>query len=302
MDHAVESGLQQSNLEMEALNLAMQINSESVLGKRDAVEEAMNTFKNQMEADMRTLNSEHEAMLDSLYRNRDRIATDSDQQKEHMRRFTTHALEQHHNRQRGLHDNQQRVQNKLDRMVRNHNIRFAMMNDEFNHANAKTQFEMDTIRHYDRHLVNVNDLAQVDCDQDAYGNFECYYMNYVKDCETGDLMQWRSGTEMSKYPVHCPDPPGPPGLIRGEGKTDGPTDLLRESSGRVKPVQRPFSYDDELGADLTSDDRRARGLDPENVMTYRRDDPEWDVFGPSPTRPRQKIHPYGEIPGSDTNW
>lgn len=302
MDHAVENGLQQNNLEMEALNLAMTLNSESVLGKRDSVEEAMNMFKNQMESDMSTLNTEHEAMLDSLYRNRDRISTQSDEQAEHMRRVTTHALEQHHNRQRSLHNNQQRVQNKLDRMLRNHDIRFAMMNDEFNHANAKTQFEVDTLRHYDRHLVNVNDFAQVDCDQDSYGNFECYYNNFIKDCETGDLMQWRSGTEMSKYPVNCPLPPGPPALIRGESKQDGPSDLLREPSGRVKPVQRPFAYDDELGADLTSDARRAAGLDPLNEMTYRSDEPGWDEFGPSPTRPPQKIHPYGSIPGSETNW
>ena len=109
-------------------------------------------------------------------------------------------------------------------------------------------------------------------------------------------------TNSPARPLARPLPPGPPALIRGESKQDGPSDLLREPSGRVKPVQRPFAYDDELGADLTSDARRAAGLDPLNEMTYRSDEPGWDEFGPSPTRPPQKIHPYGSIPGSETNW
>eukprot|EP01050_Picozoa_sp_SAG11_P025780 SAG11_NODE_5936_length_1430_cov_1.051089_2_plen_94_part_00 len=40
-------------------------------------------------------------------------------------------------------------------------MKFAMIRDEFNHANAKAQFQVDTVRHYDRHLTNINDLAQV---------------------------------------------------------------------------------------------------------------------------------------------
>jgi hypothetical protein len=109
----VEHALQQSALEMKGLDLSMELNDEAVLGRRDAVEEAMNTFKNQMESDMKDLNMEHEAMLDSLYRNRDRVQVQSEEQAEHMRRTTTYNVEQHHSRQRALHDNQQRVQNKL---------------------------------------------------------------------------------------------------------------------------------------------------------------------------------------------
>ena len=89
---------------------------------------------------------------------------------------------------------------------------------------------------------------QVECEQDSMGRFECYYNNYVKDCETGDLNVWRSGDQMTKYPVKCPQPAGPPGLIRGELEMTGPKDLLREGSARPKPVQRPFSYADDFGA------------------------------------------------------
>jgi hypothetical protein len=99
---------------------------------------------------------------------------------------------------------------------------------------------------------------------------------------------------MQKYPVKCPDPAGPPGLIRGKMSSEGADDLLREESGRVKPVQRPFSYDDDRGADTAGELGEF-----DNVMTYRSDADGWGEFGPSPTRPQQKIHPYGEIEGTD---
>jgi hypothetical protein len=121
-------------------------------------------------------------------------------------------------RTRALHEKQRTLQNKLSRTMRNHDMKFALANDMLEHAHAKAAFQIDTIRHHDTSLNQLNGQAQIDCDQDAYGNFECYYINLIKDCVTGDLVQWRAGEEMTPFPVKCPQDQGPPPLIRGQAQ------------------------------------------------------------------------------------
>eukprot|EP01048_Picozoa_sp_COSAG05_P014902 COSAG05_NODE_1735_length_4177_cov_1.826876_2_plen_90_part_00 len=70
-------------------------------------------FRNQMEDDMHTLKLEHETMLETLYRNRDRVQLDSEQQSEMLRRTISVDMESRHERVRALDANQQRVQNRM---------------------------------------------------------------------------------------------------------------------------------------------------------------------------------------------
>jgi len=69
-----------------------------------------------MEDDKHTLKLEHETMLETLYRNRDRVQQDSEQQSEMLRRTVTAELESRHERIRALDANQQRVQNRMVRV------------------------------------------------------------------------------------------------------------------------------------------------------------------------------------------
>ena len=334
MEHAVSAGLQDHAVGRANLDLAMEANNAEVFARQRKVELELNSFRNQHEAEMHSTKLKHQAMLDRLYREGDRVRLKGAEQAEHNRRVTTAAIEAHHARQRGLAERQRQLQNKHSHHLRQHDMKWGLQQDRLEHANAKTQFHVEHLRHWDTSLNNINDLAQMDCDQDAYGNFECYYNNYVKDCVTGDLMMWRAGDETSKYPVKCPADPGPPPLIRGVAQWDGPVDLLRESSGRPLPVQRGqylrenaassllrgpdggmvTSERDEMGADLDDDNRftlrtdwvtpehppvdGTHGLNYAGRVAWDREEYD-DDFGPSPTR--QPQHSTDSLPAPPWN-
>jgi hypothetical protein len=310
MQHTIEGGLQDIGAGQALLDNAMGLNRAEVLAGHASVERKHNSFRNQMEAEVLAWKRRHQQDLEELRRNRDRVQRETETRQENNRRETTHSAEQHYDRTRTLHEKQQSLQNRLSRTLRDAEMQFALASDRLEHSAAKSQLQMDTIRHYDVSLNRINGNAQIDCDQDSYGNFECYYINFIKDCLTGDLMEWRAGDEMTPFPVKCPDDPGPPPLIRGQALWDGPADLLRESSGRVLPLQRPYSYVDEMGADLATKapwtgKPRSDGLSEpwsvqDNVMTYRSDAPGWGEYGDSPTRPAQHIPGPNEPSG--TTW
>jgi hypothetical protein len=71
-----------------------------------------------MEGDEHRLRLEHETMLDTLYRNRDRVALESAQHTEMLQRRVTSELESNHERRRSLAENRQAVQNKMVRLLR----------------------------------------------------------------------------------------------------------------------------------------------------------------------------------------
>ena len=238
MEHAVLEGLMDAEMGLGALDLDMAANRLEVETKQQRVERALNSFRNQHEAEMDIHARRFKSTLHNLYRNGDRVRLDAAEQREHNKRVRTASMEAHHLRQRGLAESQRRLQNKHSKSLRMHEMKNGLKQDMLEHALAKAQFQTDHLRHYDVSLNQINDLVQVQCEQDSYGNFECYYENYIKDCVTGDLMMWRSGDEPTPYPVKCPADPGPPPLVRGVAKWEGPVDLLRESSGRVLPVQR----------------------------------------------------------------
>lgn len=188
LDHTVMRGLQQSELEMKTLQLALDSLAELVQDRQDSADKSMNTFRNQMEDDIHTLKLEHETMLETLYRNRDRVQLDSEQHAEMLRRSVTADVESRHERVRALDANQQRVQNKMDRLRRSHDMRFALMNDEFEYSHAKLQSGVDAIRAFDyRGGKKINDLEKSECVQNADGGFECFQLQSSRDPETGEL-------------------------------------------------------------------------------------------------------------------
>jgi hypothetical protein len=233
LEETVAHGLQQTQMEMRALQLSMESNDFSVLARRDAAERAMNVFRNQHESDMSTFKLEHEAMLNDLYRNRDRLHRASEAQSEALRRTVTKELEGHHGTARALDAERNRVQNRMDRSKRSHDMRFALLSDEFEYANHKLAFQVDSIRNFDRHSARVDDVAPSDCTQDVNGQWTCFHQNSVRDCESGDVIRWDSEQEATQYPLQCRQPDG-------------------ESAG----VQRPFSYQTEPNA---GDDTRPQG-------------------------------------------
>lgn len=226
LEETVAHGLQQTELEMLALQLSMESNDLSVLGRRDAAERAMNGFRNQLESDMSTFKLEHEAMLNDLYRNRDRLHRSSEAQSEALRRTVTKELEGHHGTARALDAERHRVQNRMDRSKRSHDMRFALMSDEFEYANHKLAFQVDSIRRFDPHATRIDDIAPSDCSQDVNGQWSCFYSNSIKDCESGDVIRWNSQEEATKYPLQCRQSAGDSSTADATG------------SG----VERPFSY------------------------------------------------------------
>ena len=238
MEHAVLEGLLDAKLGKDSLTLSMDANRDEAQGQHRRVDLALNSFRNQHEAEMASEARRFESKLNKIYREGDRVRMDAEEQREHNRRVRTASMESHHARQRSLAEAQRRLQNKHSRQLRKHEMKTGLTMDMLEHARAKAQFQIDHLRHYDVSLNQINDLVQVQCEQDSYGNFECYYENYIKDCVTGDLMIWRSGDEPTPFPVKCPADPGPPPLVRGVAQWEPPHDLLRESSGRVLPVQR----------------------------------------------------------------
>ena len=218
LDHSVAHGLQQTELEMAALRLSMEGNDASVLGRRDAAERAMNSFRNQLQSDMATFKLEHESMLDDLYRNRDRLHRSSEAQSESLRRTITRELEGHHDTARSLDAERHRVQNRMDRSKRSHDMNFALMSDEFEYASRKLKFQTSSLKDFDTQATRIDDLAPTDCSQDASGQWTCFFANAAKDCESGDVIRWSSQEEATQYPVQCRRPgadggdcPRPPG-------------------------------------------------------------------------------------------
>ena len=227
LDHSVAHGLQQTELEMAALRLSMEGNDASVLGRRDAAERAMNSFRNQLQSDMATFKLEHESMLDDLYRNRDRLHRSSEAQSESLRRTITRELEGHHDTARSLDAERHRVQNRMDRSKRSHDMNFALMSDEFEYASRKLKFQTSSLKDFDTQATRIDDLAPTDCSQDASGQWTCFFANAAKDCESGDVIRWSSQEEATQYPVQCRRP-GADGVARsfsyqsGEGGAGGP--------------------------------------------------------------------------------
>lgn len=238
LEETVAHGLQQTQMEMRSLQLSMETNDLSVLARRDAAERAMNGFRNQLESDMSTFKLEHEAMLNDLYRNRDRLHRASEAQSEALRRTVTKELEGHHGTARALDAERNRVQNRMDRSKRSHDMRFAMLSDEFEYANHKLAFQVDSIRHFDRHSARIDDVAPSDCSQDVNGQWTCFHRNSARDCESGDVIRWDSQEEATQYPLQCRQP-------SGESESDG-------------GVRRPFSYQAEPNA---GEDTRPQGHD-----------------------------------------
>ena len=232
LEETVAHGVQQTELEMVALQISMESNDASVLGRRDAAERAMNGFRNQLESDMSTFQLEHESMLNDLYRNRDRLHRTSEAQSEALRRTITKELEGHHSTARSLDAERHRVQNRMDRSKRSHDMRFALMSDEFEYANHKLAFQVDSIRSFDKHATRIDDIAPSDCSQDVNGQWTCFFANAAKDCESGDVIRWNSQEEATKYPVQC------------RPSEDG------------AGVSRPFSYQVEAGSE---EDTRPQG-------------------------------------------
>lgn len=222
LEETVAHGLQQMELEMRSLQLSMENNDVSVLARRDAAERAMNGFRNQLEADMAAFKLEHEAMLNDLYRNRDRVHRASETQSEALRRTVTKELEGHHATARALDAERNRVQNRMDRSKRSHDMRFALMSDEFEYASHKLAFQVDSIRNFDPHSTRIDDVAPSECTQDVNGQWTCFYQNSARDCESGDVIRWDSEEEATQYPLQCKQPDGD--SESGDG------------------IRRPFSY------------------------------------------------------------
>eukprot|EP01049_Picozoa_sp_SAG25_P001665 SAG25_NODE_78_length_16848_cov_6.662189_5_plen_3067_part_00 len=186
LDHSVMHGMQQSWLEMASLKLSLSNSADAIADRQSAAERAINDFRNRMEDDTNTAKLEHETMLDTLYRNRDRVQLESEQHSEMMKRSVTEQLERRHESVRSLNKNQQRVQNKMDRLRRSHDMRFALMNDEFEYANAKMQSGTSAIRDFDPKVNKISDVARSDCVQTLSGEFECFSEAYEVDTSTGD--------------------------------------------------------------------------------------------------------------------
>ena len=174
-----------------------------MLGRRDAAERAMNSFRNQLQSDMATFKLEHESMLDDLYRNRDRLHRSSEAQSESLRRTITRELEGHHDTARSLDAERHRVQNRMDRSKRSHDMNFALMSDEFEYASRKLKFQTSSLKDFDTQATRIDDLAPTDCSQDASGQWTCFFANAAKDCESGDVIRWSSQEEATQYPVQC---------------------------------------------------------------------------------------------------
>eukprot|EP01048_Picozoa_sp_COSAG05_P014901 COSAG05_NODE_1735_length_4177_cov_1.826876_1_plen_134_part_00 len=75
-----------------------------------------------------------------------------------------------------------------DRLRRSHDMRFALMNDEFEYSRAKLHSGVDAIRAFDTAGgKKINELEKSECVQSADGNFECFQMSHIRDPETGEL-------------------------------------------------------------------------------------------------------------------
>jgi hypothetical protein len=188
LDHSVMHGLQQSRLDMSSLKLAISRNANAIVARQSAVERKMNDFRHQMEEDQHTAKLEHETMLDTLYRSRDRVQRETEQNSEMLRRSITAQLEDRHESVRSLNENQHRVHNKMDRLRRSHDIRFALMSDEFEYASAKLQAGTNAIRNVDPKKGKISDVPRSDCVQTLSGDFECFSEVRELDRSTGDLI------------------------------------------------------------------------------------------------------------------
>jgi hypothetical protein len=107
-----------TRLDLEALARRVASNDESVLGRKDAAERAMESFRLQVEADDKELALQHEVLLDELHRGRDQFERDTEERGSALRRTLTARAEQQHATERGLHEDTQRRQNRFSRIQR----------------------------------------------------------------------------------------------------------------------------------------------------------------------------------------
>merc|ERR1712146_106040 len=103
--------------------------------------------------------------------------------------------EEHHGTSRSLDAERSRVQNRMDRSKRSHDMHFALMAEEFEYANHKLAFQVDSIRNFDPQSTRIDDVAPSDCSQDVNGQWTCFHRNSKRDCESGDVIRWDSQEE-----------------------------------------------------------------------------------------------------------
>lgn len=118
LEQNLQKGMLHTRLDLEALARRVASNDESVLGRKDAAERAMESFRLQVEADDKELALQHEVLLDELHRGRDQFERDTEERGSALRRTLTARAEQQHATERGLHEDTQRRQNRFSRIQR----------------------------------------------------------------------------------------------------------------------------------------------------------------------------------------
>ena len=118
LEQTLQKGLLQTRLDLEALTRRVASNDETVLGRKDAAQRAMESFRLQVEADNKELALQHEVLLDELHQGRDQLERDTEERSSALRRTLTARAEQHHATERRLHEDTQRRQNRFSRMQR----------------------------------------------------------------------------------------------------------------------------------------------------------------------------------------
>ena len=230
LEESLGHARQQTALELEALGRRVAANDLTVTQRMDGAARARDEFLQQVEADSAQLGLEQEALLEELHRSRQRLERESENAGAALRRTLTARTESHHSTIDALQADRHRVQNKMTRIQRTGDIRWAMMNDEFEYADLRQKFAVDAVRNFEESKWNrIDDIAPSDCSQDDAGRWSCFFKNSAKDCESGDIMRWDSVEEATKYPVQCRAPIG----------RDAP---LMQHGGEGDAVRRPFSY------------------------------------------------------------
>ena len=160
-----------------------------------------------------------------------------------LRRTLTARTESHHSTIDALQADRHRVQNKMTRIQRSGDIRWAMMNDEFEYADLRQKFAVDAVRNFEESKWNrIDDIAPSDCSQDDNGRWSCFFKNSAKDCESGDIMRWDSVEEATKYPVQCRAPIGRDApLMQHGGEGDAAAASVRTSVGPKLTSSTPSS-------------------------------------------------------------
>lgn len=121
-----------------------------------------------------------------LRRDRDRVSSSLDQEREHIRRLTTRNLELYLDSVRLLHENQNRLQNHLADLVKAHEETMANKADEHLALKTLNDFKINVLKTANGRLTDIAELKDEVCELlPGTGLHDCYQVDVVDKYTTG---------------------------------------------------------------------------------------------------------------------